>query len=107
MDEQTIRNIVQATITELIKGGLLKSADDLAYAEIKTILTAYYNGGEREAEIRNAIEALRDDPYYKIIPLNFGYGYTLEQIAEALEVETTTIVRNKKRLCLSIYRALQ
>lgn len=107
MDEQLIKQIVIQTIQELKRSGMLKSVDELAYSDISSVLAAYYDGGEQDAEVRAAVERLRGDTYYKILPLYFGYKYTIEQIAEEFGVEVSTIVRNKKRLCLQVYNAIQ
>ena len=89
------------TINELKKNGMLKT--DVSYQEASELLQAYYEGGERDKQIREALKGVSSDKYYKIIPLYYGYNYTIEQIAEVLQVETSTVTRNKKRLCLKIY----
>lgn len=86
---------------------MLKSVDELAYSDVSGLLAAYYDGGEQDTQIRAAVEGLKGDYYYKVLPLYFGYKYTIEQIAEEFGVEVSTIVRNKKRLCLQVYNAIQ
>lgn len=107
MDKKVIRVIVRETIEELKRSGLLKSLDEIAYSEMSAMLSAYYNAGENDSVIREAIKKTENDPYYKIIPLYFDYKYTIEQIAEVFDVEISTITRNKKRLCIQIYNAMQ
>lgn len=107
MDKATIREIVRETIEELKRGGMLKSGNELAYAEISAVLNTYYNDGATDCRVKNALKQFEKDPYFKIIPLYFDYNCTIENIAERLEVEVSTITRNKKRLCLLIYNALQ
>ena len=107
MDEKLIKLIVKETIEELKRSGILRSFNELAYAEITSVLTSYYDDGETDAEITSALHKLEDDPYYKIIPLYFRYNYTIEKISEVFDVEISTITRNKKRLCLAIYNAIQ
>ncbi len=107
MTEEEVRAVVKITIEELKKGGLLKGFSDIAYAEASSMIQAFYDAGEADAVIRKAVDELKDDPYIKIIPLYFSYGYTLERIAELFKVEYTTIARNKKRLMLAIYNAVQ
>lgn len=107
MNEKQIKMIVRETIEELKRNGMLKTYNELAYSEISAILAAYYDDGETDSEIRSAIEKTEGDPYYKIIPLYFSYKYTIEKIAEVFDVEISTITRNKKRLCLQIYNAIQ
>lgn len=107
MNESEVRKIVIQTIQELKRSGLLRSASDLNYTEVSSVLTAYYDTGEQDKIIRRAIESIKGDAYYKIIPLYYSYGYTIERIAEELGVEVSTIVRNKKRLCLKIYEQIE
>ena len=107
MDEKLIKLIVKETIEELKRSGILKSFNELAYSEITAILKAYYDEGETDSVITMALNDIESDPYYKIIPLYFRYNYTIEKIAEVFEVEISTITRNKKRLCLAIYNAIQ
>lgn len=107
MDEKLIKLIVKETIEELKRSGILKSFDTLAYAEISDVLKVYYDDGETDSEITAALKDIETDQYYKIIPLYFRYNYTIEKIAEVFEVEISTITRNKKRLCLAIYNAIQ
>lgn len=106
-DRQFIREIVSETIRELKRTGLLKSVSDLAYVEVSELLKGYYDDGERDRTITDALTAIRDDSYFKIIPLYFSYGYTIERIAEVFDVEISTITRNKKRLCLDVWARIQ
>ena len=107
MDEQTIKRVVIETINELRKQGMLKEPNDTAYSEVSAMLQAFYDNGESDKEIGRALEKQKGDMYFKIIPLYFGYAYTIERIAEVFGVEISTIVRNKKRLCLQVYRELK
>lgn len=102
MSEDEIRTIVRVTIEELKRSGILKPYNETAYAEASEMLRAYFSGDSDE-RIETALKHLERDPYYKILPLYYDYGYTIEKIAEHFEVEVSTIVRNKKRLCLAIY----
>ena len=104
---EIIRETAKQTILQLKKDGLLKDATDIAYGEISTRLEQYFRDGETDPEVTEAIRQLEADPYHKIILLYFRYGYTIEAIAESLDVDVSTITRNKKRLSLRIYEALQ
>lgn len=106
-DKEFIKEIVRQTVEELKRSGILKNDTALSYAEITSVLSAYYNDGEADPVIRTALKDLENDTYYKIIPLYFSYNYTIEKIAEVFDVEVSTIYRNKKRLCLAIYNAVQ
>ena len=97
---------VQRTIKEYKKNGILKESDNAVYADASEILASYYKGGKAEASITYAIQGQRFDPYFRIIPMYFEEGYTIEQVAEELGVDVSTVVRNKKRLCLAIYNEI-
>lgn len=94
---------VQKTIKEYKRNGILKESDAAVYADASAVLTSYYKAGKTEASITYAIQGQRFDPYFRIISLYFEEGRTVEGIAEVLGVDVSTVVRNKKRLCLAIY----
>lgn len=106
MTEAEVRRIVHATVEELRRQGFLRNDSELSYAEVSGLLSDYYKDGETDRELRRILKSLESDPYYKIIPLYYDYGYTMEKLAEVFDVEVSTIYRNKKRLCLSIFSAL-
>lgn len=110
MTNKEIKEMMQATVLETLttckKMGLLKDLDGIAYKDATEMLAAYFNQGEKEMKITYALQVFRFDPYFRIIPLYFGDGRTLEDIAEEMGVDVSTIVRNKKRLCLAIYNEI-
>ena len=103
-----IKTIVQEVIRELMKEGLLVRSEDVAYRDISTSLYRYFDrwNPSQDESIRIALESVRTDMYFEIIPMYYQEGLTIEQIAEHLNVDTSTVVRNKKRLCLEVYRRL-
>lgn len=105
-ENKLIREIVRMTIEEFKKSGLLKSNDDVAYSEMSRLLHLYYNG-EKRADIREALKQIESDTYSEIIPLYYQRNFTIERIAEILSVEVSTITRNKKRLCLLLYKLIE
>jgi hypothetical protein len=108
MTKEQIQNIVSETVKELIRLGVIGQYDRSdAYTEIVGRLREYYKNDETDSEMRPVVLALEDDRYYRILQLAFDYGKTNEQIAEYFDCDMSTIVRNKKRLCLAIYDALQ
>ena len=104
MTDESIRKIVKETISELKRQGLIREDPT---AEVAQILSDYYQEGLIDSQITEVLNQLHGDPYYKIIPLYYDYGETWERIAEHFGVERSTIFRNKKRLYLLIYKALQ
>lgn len=107
MSDEEIRYYINLTIRktlgEIKKSGLMRDSSNVLYEEATELLSNYYSAGKSEASITYAIQSKRFDPYYRIIPLYFEKCYKLEAIAEELGVDVSTIVRNKKRLCLDIY----
>lgn len=106
MTHKEIKQIVRLTIDELKRQGFFRNNNELAYAEISSVLTAYYKDGEKDEAVAEALRQLSADPYFRIIPLYYDYGYTIDKLAELFNVEVSTITRNKKRLCLQIYSAI-
>lgn len=107
MTEEEVRAVVRMTVDELRRAGMLKGGSELAYAEAAQLIKAFYDDGETDETIKAVLSGMSEDPYIKVLPLYFSYGYTIERIAEAFHVEVSTIVRNKKRLCLQVYEAIQ
>lgn len=108
MTKEQIRAIVRETVQELVHVGVIGKYDSsAAYTEVVSRLREFYANGENDAEIKNALRSIDGDPYARLIPLYFAYKYTNEKLAEHYNVEVSTISRNKRRLCLLIYDALQ
>lgn len=105
--EEVIRELVagavKETIQELRRNGLLKRSDDVAYAEISERLFEYYRNPARDEAMKTALEKIKVDYYYNIIPQYYRNKMTIDWIAEDYHCEISTIARNKKRLCLRLY----
>ena len=82
-----------------------KNETDAKYARINSMLFNYYEN-KREKSLRDAIRSVDCDPYMDIIVFYYRDRMKIEQIAESYKVDTSTIVRNKRRLCLAIYDSL-
>lgn len=110
MIDKEIQKIIELTvkksIAEFKKNGLLKDTENVAYSDASAILSSYYKTDKKDASITYAIQGIRFDPYARIIPMYYEQGKTLETIAEELGVDVSTVVRNKKRLCLAIYNEI-
>lgn len=110
MPDEEIKRIidlaVQTSIAEYKRSGLLKDSDNVAYSDASAILTNYYDSDKKDAALTYAIQGQRFDPYFKIITMYFSDKKTIEAIAEELGVDVSTVVRNKKRLCLAIYNEI-
>lgn len=71
------------------------------YLELEEKYRAEKKETERDIKrIENALEKIKEDKYFRIIELKYlkEESSTDEQIAEILEKDRTTIIRNKKRL---------
>ena len=107
MDEIVVKMIIKQTIAEMKRQELLLDTEKVVYTEISERLHKYYDTeDDSDKDLRNALISIRNDKYYDIIPAFYRDGSTVEQIAELMEVDSRTISRNKKRLCLEIYTLL-
>lgn len=110
MTDEEIKEIIKLTakqtVHEFKKEGLMRKTNDANYSEASEILRNYYANGNKDASVNYAIQGLRFDPYFRVIHMYFGENRTLESIAEELGVDVSTVVRNKKRLCLELYKEL-
>ena len=106
MTPEEIRDIVRETLRELQKQGMLR---EQWYTKISKRLRDYYKAvpGMEDRRITEALNEIRSDPYYEVIPLHYNGCVTLEDIAEIRGVDVSTITRNKKRLCMMIYEYLE
>lgn len=103
--KEDIKEVINLTINELQQGGLLKDKSDYIYGNVAERLKRYYRSGDDKA-LEQVLKDIQDDIYINVIPLYYKNRYTIEAIAEMYNVNTSTIVRNKKRLCIMIYTML-
>ena len=106
MTEDEVKQIVKLTVKELKKEGMVKELDDVMFEDMSKRLFYHFNEGYSE-DVARVLNEIKTDFYYSIIPMYFGKRMTHEAIAEKLNVEVSTITRNKKRLCIEIYRLLE
>lgn len=108
--EETIRRTTETVIETLRREGYLKTVDSVHYTEAQKMLREYYRNtpvsGVRDLW-SEALRCISDDVYFKIIPLHFKDGKTIEELAEILDCDVSTVSRNKKRLCLKFYDFLK
>lgn len=105
--KKEISEIVDIVIKGLKKNHLLKNTSNAVYEDVSDQLFTFYKTGENNVVLRNALENFKDDAYIDIIPMYYKEGYTIESIAEIMNVDISTIVRNKKRICMSLYLLLE
>lgn len=105
MTKEEIKEIVELTVKAIKREGMTKDFKEIIYRETSGMLREHFNNQYSE-KVARAMDELKTDPYYMIIPMYYGKRMTHEQIAEKLAVEVSTITRNKKRLCAEIYARL-
>lgn len=103
MTKEEIRQVVNECLNELEKRRIIKDMRAVVYEEMNGRLFSYYQGGATDPNVTAAIDSLDGDLYLGILPYYFRDRFTIEQIAELMGVDVSTIVRNKKRLCISLY----
>lgn len=100
-----IREIVKLTINELLNGDT-----DNTYQKAKIIveyeLKTFFNSDSNN-DIGKILNHLMTDDYIDIIFLYYRDGKTLDCIADYYNKDTTTIIRNRKRLIMEIYELMQ
>lgn len=109
MTPEQVREIVRITLEELASTGSV-NMDKVRYETKKRIVEKkikdfFGNKGDGNG-ISYALKILSDDAYIDIIYLQYRDGKTIEFIAEVLEKDVSTILRNKKRLIKEIYNNL-
>lgn len=104
MTDIEIKKIVNYTVNELLKEKMFKYNDLIVYEQIGERLRQHYR--ECDVIIQKAIDQLTDDRYIDVLEFYYKNEYTLEYIAEIFDVDVSTIVRNKKNLCLKIFELI-
>lgn len=107
MTPEQIREVVRMTVNELTQRKLIKDEYSIILKVIEEKLQEFFNSKGDRTGIGFVLNYLSDDPYIDVIFLQYRDGYTIEKIAEYMEVEVRTILRNKKRLITKIYELLE
>lgn len=106
MTPEQIREVVKMTLDELTERKLVKEDYPVILKVVEGRLVSFFNG-VTDKNVSYALNQLIDDKYIDIIFLSYRDGKTLEWIAEAMNVEVRTVLRNKKRLISKIYELLE
>ena len=93
------------TIDELDQRGRLQPSYRDILSKVEGKLKRFF-AGEKMHDVAAALTELSDDAYIDVIYLQYRDGKTLEWIAEALERDSRTITRNKKRLIIRLYELM-
>lgn len=107
MNREEIEEIVNFTVLKLKMAGLMKDDRKSAFQKTETLLRNYpvfKNVTDKESTIKlvqtieEALDEIKDDIYYEIIPMVYFENRTREDIAEYFNTSTKTITRNKNKL---------
>lgn len=106
--EKLIQKTVSATIINLKIAGLMNNNRAKATEKTEYILRNYSafknsfteNGLSKKyvEMIEKALNEIRDDEYFEIIPMRYFENLSREQVAEYFDVSTTTITRHQREL---------
>ena len=99
MTDAEIKKIVKMTVRETKMKGVISEI----YDEISSKLWRYYQLNISSPALEFALDQLRNDIYFDIIPLYYKQNCTIDAISDKLHIDASTVVRHKKRLCLEIY----
>ena len=104
--EQIIKQTALATVEELKAAGAIDQTG-MIYKDVEKLLREYYKNDSDNSSLEEALGKIRNDAYYDIIPLYYYSDNTIEHIASLYDVDTSTITRNKKRLCFKIHKLME
>lgn len=104
--KRIINDTVNATVLKLKMAGLIRDDRKTAYQKTEELLRNYNAFVESDQpytqklvrKIDAALESIKDDIYYDVIPMTYFEGNTREAVAEYFDTTVTTISRNKNRL---------
>lgn len=107
MTPDQVREIVKMTLDELTARKLIKDDYQSILGVVEGKLKAFFNNKGNGSNVGYALRTLMDDEYIDVILLQYRDGKTLEWIADFMEVDVSTIKRNKKRLIYRINELLE
>lgn len=104
--EQTAQKTARAVVAELQRTGLIKADHIGTFKKTERVLYMYPSmkptDGEETArlyeQIRNALNAIADEPYFELITQKYFYKWTHGRIAEYFDVDEKTIRYQRKKL---------
>jgi hypothetical protein len=109
--DESVRKAVKESWKVFKDRGALKSQTEIIYKDMSKLIRCYYrdidDSGSGDSKVKNALDQIKDDRFYIIIPAYYRDGYTLEELAVKLHCDISTITRNKKRLCVEIYELME
>lgn len=108
MTREEVEEIIQITLSELVRKKLLKDPEAIVYKLISHRLFQHWMpAANPDLQLEEVLKELEDDPYIYAILLFYRDRCTVETIAERMGVDVRTVSRNKKRLCIEIFKRLE
>lgn len=106
LSEEEMDKLADKIAARLETMNMLKPKDEFAYKKMNDALFEYYSGKPKDSAISEALKRMTGDAYFEILEMYYGQGFTQERIAEKIGCDTSTITKNKKRLCLHLYKLI-
>lgn len=107
MNREDVEEIVNYTVLKLKMAGLMRDDRKTAFQKTETLLRNYpvfkrvtdnRSTQKLVSKIEDALEEIKSDIYYDIIPMVYFENRTREDIADHFNTSTKTITRNKNKL---------
>lgn len=104
--EKIIDQSVNRAIARLMESGIIQTNQSTPEQKTEELLFKYEQFKRSDqvftlkvlAQIDDALKTIQADPYFRIIPMYYFDGLTMEVISEQLDNHIRTIRRNKRRL---------
>lgn len=106
MDKAEIQSIVEMTVQELKRQGMLRDRYSIILRDTEPAVKDFFNH-KNNKKIEAFFRDNSDDPYIDVIYLHYRDNVTLGEIASILDKDESTVKRNKKRLMIKLHDILQ
>ena len=109
MTDKEIKDLIEATARRVVhetkRQMIISDIDKMAEKDISDMLRSHFHS-KRNKKLDRALSDISYDPYYQIINLYYKENEKIENIAELMQCDISTVSRNKKRLCRMLYRKI-
>ena len=102
-----IRETVLTTVKELQQRRVNFENEEMIYRTTGDKLTAYFAAVSDDEELEEALEQVKGDRYFSILTDYYGRFMSIADISRKLNVDKRTVHRNKKRLCLQLFKIME
>lgn len=105
-NDELIRQTVRETISELRRAGMLKENRLNSFKKTEKVLFELEHWKQCDSKrtkrfvaiVERALDEIRDDEYFEMIPMRYFEGQTLEQIAEYFDLSVSSVSEIRRRL---------